>query len=171
MLIGYTSAEHYSRGERIVSQLQGIGIRSRLQVMERGVFLKKMQGGVKVWPGTQIVFNATRIGGTWSNWYDSMFRCGGFNSKDFFCVRTWMTSSRSTGILYDRTERKKLAEQIQRSILENYYFVPVFRHAFHQRDRAAHRGTEMAGRVSDHHQRLCLSLGGHQGRIAQIGVP
>jgi len=27
-------------------------------------------------------------------------------------------------------ERKALAEQIQRGILENYYFVPVFRHAF-----------------------------------------
>jgi len=27
-------------------------------------------------------------------------------------------------------ERKALAEEIQREILENYYFVPVFRHAF-----------------------------------------
>ena len=27
-------------------------------------------------------------------------------------------------------ERKRLAEEIQREILENYYFVPVFRHAF-----------------------------------------
>jgi ABC-type transport system substrate-binding protein len=27
-------------------------------------------------------------------------------------------------------ERKALAEQIQREILENNYFVPVFRHAF-----------------------------------------
>jgi hypothetical protein len=27
-------------------------------------------------------------------------------------------------------ERKKLAEEIQRGILENYYLVPVFRHAF-----------------------------------------
>ena len=35
---------YYSRGERIVSQLQAIGIRSRLQVMERGVFLKKHAG-------------------------------------------------------------------------------------------------------------------------------
>ena len=26
-------------------------------------------------------------------------------------------------------ERKRLAEEIQRNILENYYFVPVFRHA------------------------------------------
>ena len=121
---------YYSRGERIVSQLQGIGIRSRLQVMERGVFLKKMQGGVKEWPGTQIVFNATRIGGTWSNWYDSMFRCGGFNSKDFFCVKDLDDQFQKYPGFYDRTERKKLAEQIQRSILENYYFVPVFRHAF-----------------------------------------
>ncbi len=27
-------------------------------------------------------------------------------------------------------ERKALAEEIQRAILKNYYFVPVFRHAF-----------------------------------------
>ena len=27
-------------------------------------------------------------------------------------------------------ERQALAEEIQRGILENYYFVPVFRHAF-----------------------------------------
>ena len=51
---------YYSRGERIVSQLQAIGIRSRLQVMERGVYLKKMQGGLREWPGVQIIFNATR---------------------------------------------------------------------------------------------------------------
>jgi ABC-type dipeptide transport system, periplasmic component len=49
---------YYSRGERIVSQLQAIGIRSKLQVMERGVYLKKMQGGMREWPGTQIIFNA-----------------------------------------------------------------------------------------------------------------
>jgi ABC-type transport system substrate-binding protein len=121
---------YYSRGERIVSQLQAIGIRSKLQVMERGVYLKKMQGGVREWPGVQIIFNATRIGGTWSNWYDSMFRCGGFNSKDFFCVKELDDQFQKYLDSYDRAERKKMAEQIQRSILENYYFVPVFRHAF-----------------------------------------
>jgi peptide/nickel transport system substrate-binding protein len=121
---------YYSRGERIVSQLQGIGIRSRLQVMERGVYLKKMQGGIREWPGVQIIFNATRIGGTWSNWYDSMFRCGGFNSKDFFCVKELDDQFQKYLNSYDKTERKQLAEHIQRSILENYYFVPVFRHAF-----------------------------------------
>jgi peptide/nickel transport system substrate-binding protein len=121
---------YYSRGERIVSQLQAIGIRSRLQVMERGVYLKKMQGGIKEWPGVQIIFNATRIGGTWSNWYDSMFRCGGFNAKDFFCVKELDDQFQKYLNSYDRAERKKMAEQIQKAILENYYFVPVFRHAF-----------------------------------------
>src|SRR5262249_48939896 len=65
----------YSRGERIVSQLQAIGIRAKLQVMERGVFLKKMQGGLAQWPGVQIIFAAVRIGGTWSTWYDTLFKC------------------------------------------------------------------------------------------------
>src|SRR6516162_276107 len=54
---------YYSRGERIVSQLQAIGIRAKLQTMERGVFLKRLQGGLKEWPGVQIILNAAPIGG------------------------------------------------------------------------------------------------------------
>ena len=121
---------YYSRGERIVSQLQAIGIRSRLQVMERGVFLKKLQGGLREWPGVQIILNATRIGGTWSNWYDTLFRCGGHLAQDFFCVKDLDDQYTKYQASYDKAERKLLAEQIQRGILENYYFVPVFRHAF-----------------------------------------
>jgi ABC-type transport system substrate-binding protein len=121
---------YYSRGERIVSQLQAIGIRSKLQTMERGVFLKKMQGGLKEWPGVQIIFNVTRIGGTWSNWYEAQFKCGGFQSKDFFCEKELDDKFAKYLASYNRGERKQLAEEIQRAILENYYFVPVFRHAF-----------------------------------------
>jgi peptide/nickel transport system substrate-binding protein len=120
----------YSRGERVVSQLQAIGIRSRLQVMERGVYLKKMQGGMREWPGVQIILNAARIGGTWSNWFDTMFKCGGFQANDFFCVKELDDQFQKYLTSYDRPERKQLAETIQRAILENYYFVPVFRHAF-----------------------------------------
>jgi ABC-type transport system substrate-binding protein len=121
---------YYSRGERVVSQLQAIGIRSRLQVMERGVFLKKMQGTLRDWPGVQIIMNAARIGGTWSNWYDTMFRCGGFQAKDFFCVKELDDQFTKYLASFDRVERKQLAEQIQRKLLEEYYIVPVFRHAF-----------------------------------------
>ncbi|HVH74976.1 MAG TPA: ABC transporter substrate-binding protein [Stellaceae bacterium] len=121
---------YYSRGERIVSQLEAIGIRARNQVMERGVFLKKIESGLNQWPGTQIILNATRIGGTWSNWYDGMFKCGGFQSKDFFCIKELDDKFAQYLASYDPKERKKLAYEIQRSILENYYFIPVFRHAF-----------------------------------------
>jgi ABC-type transport system substrate-binding protein len=121
---------YYSRGERIVSRLQAIGIKSRLQVMERGVFLKKIESGLSQWPGTQIILNATRIGGTWSNWYDTMFRCGGFQSKDFFCVKDLDDKFAKYLGSVNREERKQLAEDIQRQMLDEFYFVPVFRHAF-----------------------------------------
>src|SRR5437899_3283672 len=37
----------YSRGERVIAQLREIGIRARLQTMERGIFLQRLQGGLK----------------------------------------------------------------------------------------------------------------------------
>src|SRR5262249_60256763 len=73
---------YYSRGERIVLQLQAIGIRAKLQTMERGVFLKRLQGSLKEWPGGQIIMNAARGGGTWSNWYDSFVGCGRVDGRD-----------------------------------------------------------------------------------------
>ena len=120
---------YYSRGERIVLQLQAIGIRAKMQTMERGVFLKRLQSGLKEWPGVQIILNAARVGGTWSNWYDSFVRCGGFNGKDRNCVPDLDTKFTKYLASVDPSERKTLAEEIQREILENYYIVPVFRHA------------------------------------------
>jgi ABC-type transport system substrate-binding protein len=114
----------------LTSSALASGSPSRLQVMERGVFLKEMQGGLREWPGVQIIFAGARIGGTWSSWYDTRFRCGGFNAKDFFCVKDLDDQFEKYLASSDRTERKLLAEQIQRVVLENYYFVPVFRHAF-----------------------------------------
>ena len=36
---------------------------------------------IEDWPGVQNMFSATRIGGTWSNWYDTRFKCGGFTPR------------------------------------------------------------------------------------------
>jgi peptide/nickel transport system substrate-binding protein len=121
---------YFSRGERVVEQLKGIGIVTRLQTMERGVFLKRMESGLKNWPGVQIIMNATRIGGTWSNWYEGMFKCGGFQGQDMICVKDLDAKFDKYLNSFDRNERKKLATEIQTAILENYYFVPVYRHAF-----------------------------------------
>src|SRR5437764_8592464 len=117
--------------------------------MERGVFQKTMEGGLKEWPGVQIIMNATRIGGTWSNWYDSMFQFGGFQARDFFCVTDFDDKFKRYQAFYDANERKNLAEQIQQEILENYYFVPVFRHAFVNAIGQRIAATKLARRIPD----------------------
>lgn len=121
---------YYSRGERVIAQLREIGIRAKLQVMERGAFLQRLQSGLKEWPGVQIILNAARIGGSWSNWYEANFLCNGFNSRDRVCVKELDEKFARYQRSLDAKERQQLAEEIQRSILENYYLVPVFRHAF-----------------------------------------
>src|SRR4030095_7755724 len=115
---------YHSRGERVISQLKAIGIQTKLQTLERGVDMTKMKGGLKEWPGVQIILNAARIGGSWSNWYESMFKCGGFNSQDFFFVKELDAKFDQYLASSNPAERKTLAEAIQREILEKYYFVP-----------------------------------------------
>jgi peptide/nickel transport system substrate-binding protein len=120
----------YSRGERVIAQLRDIGIRARLQTMERGIFLQRLQGGLKDWPGIQIIFQAARISGSWSFWYEAFFKCGGFSSRDRICVTDLDGKFDQYEKSINPAERKKLAEEIQRRVLENHYLVPVFRHAF-----------------------------------------
>jgi len=127
----FTVAPNYfSRGERVISQLRAIGIRTRLQTMERGVYLKRMESGLKEWPGVQIIMNGTRIGGSWASWYDSLFKCGGFQSRDMICVQELDDKFARYRASSDHGERRKLAKEIQKVILEEFYFVPIFRHAF-----------------------------------------
>jgi peptide/nickel transport system substrate-binding protein len=121
---------YYSRGERVIAQLREIGIRAKLQVMERGIFLQRLQGSLKDWPGVQIILNGSRMAGSWSFWYEAFFKCGGFNSRDRICVPELDAKFEQYELSIDPAERRRLAEEIQRGILENLYLVPVFRHAF-----------------------------------------
>src|SRR3954449_8258033 len=111
---------YFSRGERVISQLKAIGIQARLQTMERGVYLKKLEGGLKEWPGVQIIMNAARIGGSWANWYEGMFKCDGFQAQDMFCVKDLDAKFERYQSSFDRLERERLAGEIQRDILENH---------------------------------------------------
>jgi peptide/nickel transport system substrate-binding protein len=120
----------YSRGERVIAQLREVGIRARLQSMERGAFFQRLRGGAKEWPGVQIIMHGVRIAGSWSFWYEAHVKCGGFNSRDRVCVKDLDAKFEQYERSINPTERKRLAEEIQRAILENHYLVPVFRHAF-----------------------------------------
>ena len=71
----------------MLSQLQAIGIRGKLQTLERGVYNKRRQIGMSEWPGINIVFSGARIGASWANWYESLFKCGGRLGADAICVK------------------------------------------------------------------------------------
>jgi peptide/nickel transport system substrate-binding protein len=121
---------YYSRGERIIAQLEAIGIRGKMQTLERGVYNKRRQGGMNEWKGINIILEGARIGATWANWYESLFKCGGRLVADTVCVKELDAKFDKYTNSDKPAERKTLAEDIQREILENYYVVPVFRHAF-----------------------------------------
>jgi len=119
---------YFSHGERIIGQLRDIGIHARLQTMERGTFFKKLEGGVKEWPGVQIILNISGAPGDWAGRYRAYFRCGGFASRT--CVPEVDGTFERYEKSPDLAERERLAQEIQREILENAYFVPVYRLAF-----------------------------------------
>ena len=154
----------YSRGERLISQLREVGIRGRLQTMERGIFFQRLQGGLKEFPGTQIILQGVRIAGSWSFWYEGYFKCGGFSSRDRICVKDLDGKFDQYERSINPAERKKLAEEIQRGdsreLLSRARVPPRVR----QRDRSPGRAAEVAGRLPDHHDRLRLSLGGLEGQ-------
>lgn len=119
---------YFSLGERIIGQLQQVGIRVRLQTMERGTFFQRLQGGREAFPGVQIIANVSGTPGDWAGRYRAYFQCNGFASRT--CVRELDAKFQQYEESVRPEERTKLAEEIQRAILENYYFVPVYRAAF-----------------------------------------
>jgi hypothetical protein len=129
---------------------------------------KRRQGGLKEWPGINIVFGGARIGASWANWYESLFKCGGQLVADTICVKDLDAKFEQYVASVKPAERKQLAEEIQGGILENYYLVPVFRHAF--MNAIGPRIAALAGRISELHQhRLRLSVGGDQAQ--SVGGP
>ena len=85
---------------------------------------------MKEWPGVNIIFEGARIGASWANWYESLFKCGGRLAGDMMCVADLDTKFDRYMQSENTAERQQFAGEIQREILENYYLVPVFRHAF-----------------------------------------
>ena len=63
-----------------------LGIRGKMQTLERAVYTKRREGGLKEWPGVNIILAGARIGASWANWYESNFKCGGQLAADRICV-------------------------------------------------------------------------------------
>jgi peptide/nickel transport system substrate-binding protein len=120
---------YFDMGERILTDLRAIGIRGKLQVMEGPAFRAQIAQGRKGYPGNRtIVQNIDpRPGGAKAN--ISVYAvCGG--SASFVCEpnieELWTRHQASL----DLEERERLIKDIQRILIAEHYFVPIYWNPF-----------------------------------------
>jgi peptide/nickel transport system substrate-binding protein len=120
---------YFDMGERILADLRAVGIRGKLQVLEGPAFRAQIGQGRKGYPGNRtIVQNIDpRPGGAKAN--VSVYAvCGG--SASFICEpkieELWAKHQASL----DLEERDRLIKDIQRILIAEYYFVPIYWNPF-----------------------------------------
>jgi peptide/nickel transport system substrate-binding protein len=120
---------YFDYGERILTDLGAVGIRGKMQVLEGPAFRSKLGQGSKGFPGHKTMVQ--NIGGRPGGAKDSISVyavCGG--AASFICEpqieALWAQHQAS----FDPAERDRLSKDIQRLIIEEYYFVPIYINAF-----------------------------------------
>ncbi|HEX2170918.1 MAG TPA: ABC transporter substrate-binding protein [Dehalococcoidia bacterium] len=114
---------YMSLGERIISQLREIGIRTKLNTMERAVFLSKLAEGPEAFKG--IVYAASGAPGDAAGRIRGFAMCQGVNSRT--CVPEIDEKMTRYDTSVDPQERERLVAEVQQYIIDNMVFVPVFR--------------------------------------------
>jgi peptide/nickel transport system substrate-binding protein len=120
---------YFDMAERILTDLRAVGLRSKLQVLEGPAFRQKVGQGRKGYPGNStIVQNIDpRAGGAKTN-LAVYAVCG--SQASFICespIETLWTKHQAS---LDPVERERLVKQIQKIILDEYYFVPIYWNPF-----------------------------------------
>jgi peptide/nickel transport system substrate-binding protein len=120
---------YFDMGERILADLRAVGIRGKLQSLEGPAFRAKIGEGRKGFPGNRtIVQNIDpRPGGSKANVAVYAVCSGG---ASFICEprieELWAKHEASTNL----DERDRLIKTIQRIIVDEYYFVPIYLNPF-----------------------------------------
>jgi len=120
---------YFDMGERILTDLRAIGIRGKLQSLEGPAFRAKIGQGRKGVPGHRtIVQNIDpRAGGSKSN-IAVYAVCG--SPASFVCepqIEALWTKHQAS---LDQAERERLVKSIQRIVLDEHYFVPLYLNSF-----------------------------------------
>ncbi len=115
--------------QRILTDLRAVGIRGKLEVLEGPAFRSKIGQGRKGFPGNStIVQNIDpRPGGSATN-IGVYAVCGG--SASFVCEPQIETLWKKHQASLDSEERDLLTGQIQRILINDYYFVPIYLNPF-----------------------------------------
>lgn len=135
----------FSLAERVITSLREIGIRTKLNTMERAVFITKTGEGPGALNG--LVLNVTGAPGDAASRIRAWAICGGSNS------RTCLPEIDEPFARYEKSvdpkEREQLLTEIQQYIIDNYVFVPIYRSAFinAQGPRIANNWEEIIGSV------------------------
>ena len=120
---------YFDMGERILTDLRAVGIRGKLQSLEGPAFRAKIGQGRKGVPGNRtIVQNIDpKAGGSRSN-IAVYAVCG--SPSSFICepqIEALWTKHQAS---VDVGERERLVKAIQKILLDEYYFVPVYLNPF-----------------------------------------
>jgi len=120
---------YFDMGERIVTDLGSVGIRGKLQVMEGPALRTKMAQGRRGFQGNRtIVQNIDPRPGGAKSVIGAYTVCD--TPASFVCERPidelWNRHQAST----DLDERDRLVKAIQRILIEEYYFVPLYINSF-----------------------------------------
>ena len=114
---------YFSWGERIISQLRVVNIRTKLNTMERGAFYDAMAPGPNRLKGLVLVFSG-QPGDAASRIRESAITGGTFSGLSDPEIDSAMKKYEAS---LDLAERKTLLEQIQNYTLDQYIMVPVCR--------------------------------------------
>ncbi|HEX2173527.1 MAG TPA: hypothetical protein VHL09_13910, partial [Dehalococcoidia bacterium] len=117
---------YYAFGERIITALREIGIRTKLNQMERGAFFQKLSEGPGAFKGIILQYSASP--GDAASRIRAYAVCNGTSSRT--CVPEIDEKFARYDASADPAEREQLIKEIQEYILDNYIFVPMFRSSY-----------------------------------------
>ena len=117
---------YYSFGERIITALREIGIRAKLNQMERGAFFQKLTEGPDAFKGIILQYSASP--GDAAARIRSYALCKGATSRT--CVPEIDERMARYDASADPQEREQLIREVQEYILDTSIFVPMFRSTY-----------------------------------------
>ena len=138
---------YFSLGERVVTSLREIGIRTKLAQMERGAFLAKSAEGTDAFKG--IVLNVTAAPGDAASRIRSYAICPPKGASSRTCVPEIDERFAKYEASTSPQEREQLLTEIQKYMIDNYTFVSIYRAAFinAQGPRIANKWDEILGAI------------------------
>jgi peptide/nickel transport system substrate-binding protein len=116
----------YSWGERVGSQLRGIGIRTQVNTMERAPFYERLAPGPERLKGMVIQFSGAP-GDAGARIRENAVCKGAFSG---LCVPEVEDKMAAHDASTDLQQRKKILDEVQAYLLDQYLLIPLVRNVF-----------------------------------------